>query len=76
MPAPLVFDALWLIIEPLLPDTQPRPRGGRPPVPPRSALNDIPLVQRPGISWEMLPAEIGCGPGVTAGDLSPSNWSV
>ena len=42
-----------------------KPKGGRPPVPARAALTGILFVLRTGIPWEMLPAEIGCGSGVT-----------
>jgi len=65
MPAPLLPESLWLIIEPLLPPVPPRPKGGRPPVPARAALTGILFVLRTGIPWEMLPAEMGCGSGVT-----------
>lgn len=65
MPAPLVSDSLWSIIEPLLPRAAPKPKGGRPPVPARAVLTGILFVLRTGIPWEMLPAEMGCGSGVT-----------
>jgi transposase len=65
MPAPLLPESLWLIIEPLLPPVSPKPKGGRPPVPSRAALTGILFVLRTGIPWEMLPAEMGCGSGVT-----------
>jgi transposase len=65
MPNPLLPDSLWLIIEPLLPPAAPKPKGGRPPVPARAALTGILFVLRTGIPWEMLPAEMGCGSGVT-----------
>ena len=65
MPAPLLPESLWLIIEPLLPPVSPKPKGGRPPVPARAALTGILFVLRTGIPWEMLPAEMGCGSGVT-----------
>jgi transposase len=61
MPSPLLPESPWLIIEPLLPPVPPRPKGGRPPVPPRAALTGIVFVLRIGIPWEMLPAEMGCG---------------
>jgi len=65
MPNALLPDSLWLIIEPLLPPAAPRPKGGRPRVPARAALTGILFVLRTGIPWEMLPAEMGCGSGVT-----------
>ncbi|GHA85593.1 hypothetical protein GCM10007159_03440 [Modicisalibacter luteus] len=61
----IVSDELWSIVEPLLPPTQPKPRGGRPPVSNRAALTGILFVLRSGIPWEMLPQEMGCGSGVT-----------
>jgi transposase len=64
MPAPLLPESLWLIIEPLLPPVSPKPKGGRPPVPSRAALSGILFVLRTGIPWEMLPTEMGCGSGV------------
>ena len=65
MPAPLVSDELWAVIEPLLPLVPPKPKGGRPAVSNRAALTGILFVLRSGIPWEMLPAEMGCGSGVT-----------
>lgn len=65
MPAPVLPELLWLIIEPLLPPISAKPRGGRPPVPARAALTGILFVLRTGIPWEMLPTEMGCGSGVT-----------
>src|ERR1700712_5332311 len=65
MAPPLVSNALWSIIKPLLPVVAPRPRGGRPRVPDRAALTGILFVLRTGIPWEMLPQEMGCGSGVT-----------
>ena len=65
MARPLVPDALWAEIAPLLPPPQPRPKGGRPPVPDRAALTGILFVLKSGIPWEMLPQEMGCGSGMT-----------
>src|SRR5919199_1485821 len=65
MSKPLVSDALWEIIEPLLPPEPPKPKGGRPRVPDRAALTGILFVLKSGIPWEMLPQEMGCGSGVT-----------
>jgi transposase len=65
MASPLVPDALWAEIEPLLPAARPRPQGGRPPVSNRAALTGILFVLKSGIPWEMLPQEMGCGSGMT-----------
>ena len=54
-----VTDALWSIIEPRLPVSVPRPRGGRPRVPDRAALTGILFVLRTGIQGEMQPLERG-----------------
>ncbi|SHM13371.1 IS5/IS1182 family transposase, partial [Hymenobacter psychrotolerans] len=61
----LVSDELWDMVEPLLPPVPPRPKGGRPRVDDRAALTGILFVLRSGIPWEMLPAEMGCGSGMT-----------
>ena len=61
----MVTDELWEIIEPLLPEEPPKPRGGRPRVPDRAALTGIVFVLKTGIPWEMLPKEMGCGSGST-----------
>lgn len=60
MAKPLVPDALWAVIEPLLPREPAKPKGGRPRVDDRAALTGIIFVLRSGIPWEMLPSEIGC----------------
>ena len=65
MSKPLVSDALWEIIQPLLPPEPPKPKGGRPRVAGRAALTGIIFVLKSGIPWEMLPQEMGCGSGVT-----------
>ncbi len=65
MARPLVTDALWALIEPLLPPEPPKPKGGRPRVDDRKALTGILFVLASGIPWEMLPAEMGCGCGMT-----------
>jgi len=65
MAKPLVPDELWEVVEPLLPPHPPRPKGGRPPVPDRACLAGILFVLRTGIGWEDLPAEMGCGSGMT-----------
>src|SRR5215217_7595705 len=65
MSTPLVPDDLWDSVEPLLPKEPPKPKGGRPRVPDRACLAGIVFVLRSGIPWEMLPAELGCGSGMT-----------
>lgn len=65
MAAPLVSDALWAIIEPLIPPEPPKPKGGRPRLDDRAALTGILFVLRTGIPWELLPVEMGCGSGMT-----------
>jgi transposase len=65
MSKPLVSDALWAVVEPLLLPEPPKPKGGRPRVPDRAALTGILFVLRSGIPWEMLPQEMGCGSGMT-----------
>ena len=65
MSEPLVSDALWAVIEPLLPPEPPKPKGGRPRVPDRAALTGILFVLRSGTPWELLPQEMGCGSGMT-----------
>jgi transposase len=64
---PLVDDALWARIEPLLPTRRPRNRqyAGRTPVDDRAALSGILFVLRSGIPWQMVPLEMGCGSGST-----------
>jgi transposase len=65
MAAPLVSDELRALIEPLIPPERPKPKGGRPPIFHRAALTGIVFVLKSGIPWEMLPAEMGCGSGMT-----------
>ncbi|MDQ1902706.1 IS5 family transposase [Paracoccus sp. WLY502] len=65
MSAMLVSDGLWAVIEPLLPSTSRSAKGGRPRVCDRAALAGIMFVLQSGIPWRMLPAELGCGSGVT-----------
>jgi transposase len=61
----LVPDALWEIVEPLLPEEPPKPQGGRPRVPDRACLTGIIFVLKTGIPWEDLPQELGGGSGMT-----------
>ena len=65
MAKPLLPDALWAIIEPLLPEHAPGPKGGRPRLPDRQALTGILFVLKTGLPWEDLPAELNCGCGMT-----------
>ena len=65
MAKPLVPDDLWAAIEPLLPPERPKPKGGRPRLADRAALTGILFVLRSGLPWEMLPAEMGCGSGMS-----------
>lgn len=60
MPRELLTDGLWNAVAPLIPREPPKPRGGRPRVPDRTALTGILFVLRTGIPWEYLPKQIGC----------------
>ena len=61
MPKPLVNDELWAVVEPLLPEEPPKPRGGRPRIDDQAALTGIVFVLETGIPSEMLVHEMGCG---------------
>jgi transposase len=67
MDKPIIDDELWKRIEPLLPKPKARREKypGRKPVPDRAALSGIVFVLRTGLRWRDLPAEMGCGSGVT-----------
>jgi transposase len=65
MAAALLPNALWELIEPLLPLPPSRPNGGRPRVSDRACLTGVVFVLRSGIPWQMLPQELGCGSGMT-----------
>lgn len=58
MAVELLPDELWNQIEPLLPPPRRSPKGGRPPVDNRAALRGIIFVDRTGIPWQRLPAEV------------------
>jgi transposase len=62
MAKPLVTDALWARVEPLLPPQKPRRfrHPGRKPVDRRKVLAGIIFVLRTGIPWEDVPCEMGC----------------
>ena len=61
----LVSDELWAVVEPLLPEEPPKPKGGRPRMSDRAALTGSLFVRQSGIPWEMLAQEMGCGSGMT-----------
>lgn len=67
MAKPLLDDALWNLIEPLLPAPKPRRRKypGRKPLDRRKVLTGILFVLKSGIPWEDLPQEMGCGSGMS-----------
>jgi transposase len=65
MAKPLVSDALWAVVAPLLPASRPSGTRGRPRVPDRAALTGIIFVLKTGSPWEYLPQELGGGSGVT-----------
>ena len=50
MAKPILDEALWAVLELLLPPDPPRPRGGRPRVPHRQVLTGILFVLRSGSS--------------------------
>jgi transposase len=62
---PLVTNELWEVAAPLLPRRRAQPKGGRPWVDDRAALNGVLYVLRTGIAWRHLPTELGWGSGVT-----------
>jgi transposase len=66
MSKPLVSDALWERLEPLLPPPKPRRFRfpGRKPLDRRKVLTGIIFVLKTGIPWEDLPQEMGCGSGM------------
>ncbi len=61
----LLPDRLWNEIQPLLPREKPKPKGGRPRVHNRACLTGIVFMLRTGMPWNFIPAELGCGSGVT-----------
>jgi transposase len=63
---PLVDDALWAVVEPVLPkERKPGVKGGRPRVSNRQVFTGILFVLRTGLPWQLLPLEMGCGSGST-----------
>lgn len=68
MAKPILDDALWGLIEPLLPPPKRRRKRfpGRKPIDNRKVLSAILFVLRTGTPWELLPQELGWGSGMTA----------
>jgi len=54
-----ISDALWAEIAPLLPPDRPKPKGGRPRMPDRPAMETIFCVLRTGCQWKALPRALG-----------------
>jgi transposase len=67
MAKPLVSDALWELLQPLLPPPKPRRyrHPGRKRIDDRRALAGILFVLKAGIPWQDLPTEMNCGCGMT-----------
>lgn len=62
----ILDDALWDVIEPLLPVKRRRYRyPGRRRLDDRAVLTGILFVLKTGIPWEDLPPQMGCGTGMT-----------
>ncbi len=61
----LIPDALWNLIEPLVPIPSSKPHGGRPRLADRACLVGVIFVLRSGIPWRMLPKRLGCGSGMS-----------
>jgi transposase len=68
MAKPVLDDALWKIVEPLLPTAKKRRKRypGRKPIDNRRVLCAILFVLKTGLPWEYLPQELGWGSGMTA----------
>jgi transposase len=54
-------DPLWLHFQTVLPQPQPKPKGGRPRMDDRQALDAIFYVLRTGCQWKALPRSLGAG---------------
>ena len=52
-------DALWKQIEPLLPPVVPNPRGGRPRMDDRKAMEAILYALHTDFKWKRLPSSLG-----------------
>lgn len=62
---PQEFEALWQVVEPILPKFKPSPNGGRPRKSDKDVLRGILFILETGIPWEKIPHEMGCGCGMT-----------
>jgi len=62
MAQPLLDDALWQVIEPLLPTPRRRRsrHPGRKPLDNRTVVRGLLFVLKSGIAWEDFPCEMGC----------------
>jgi len=62
MAQPLLDDALWQVIEPLLPAPKRRRKWhpGRKPLEDRTVVRGLLFVLKTGIAWEDFPCEMGC----------------
>lgn len=54
-------DELWPQIQKVLPEPAPKPKGGRPRMADRSAMDAIFYVLRTGCQWKALPRSLGAG---------------
>ena len=53
-------DGLWVVMAPLIPEPASHPKGGRPFVPPRRAMEVLWFVMRTGCPWRALNATSLC----------------
>ena len=61
----IIPEEVWQRVQAHFPQRPPRLKGGRPVVADRDVLTGILFVLKTGIAWDDLPAEMGCGCGVT-----------
>ena len=78
-----VPDGLWVLVEPLLPEMGPYPKGGRPPVDSRKVFAGAVFKLRTGCQWKALPRQFGSGATVhrrfaawTASGVFPQIWKA
>jgi len=63
---PLLDDALWAVVEPMLPkERKPGKAVGRPRVSNNRVFRGILFVLRTGLPWQLLPLGMGCDSGST-----------